>query len=261
MCSVRHRPMPWAPSARARAASSGVSALARTSRRRTESAWARAPRTASVSGPVDVPVSRARPTSEAVSGSSPRCTVPAVPSTETVSPSLTTVPSGAVKRRAVGSTASASAPHTHTLPMPRATTAAWLVLPPRLVSTASAAIMPGRSSGVVSRRTRTVCSPAAARRTASAESNTATPTAAPGEAGTPWARGTRSSVVSKRGNISRVSSAPSTRIRASSAPMVPSSPRSWAMRKAASAVRLPTRVCRIHSRPRSTVNSTSHRSR
>ncbi len=261
MCSVRHRPMPWAPRARARAASSGVSALARTSRRRTESAWTSAPRTASVSGPVPLPVSSARPTSDAVSGSAPRWTVPAVPSTETVSPSCTTAPVFVVNRRATGSTVTASAPHTQTLPIPRATTAAWLVLPPRLVSTASAAIMPGRSSGVVSRRTRTVCSPAAARRTASAESKTATPTAAPGEAGTPWARGTSAGVVSKRGNISRVSAAPSTRTRASSALIVPSAPRSWAMRKAASAVRLPTRVCRIHSLPRSTVNSTSHRSR
>ncbi len=29
MCSVRHRPMPWAPNSRARLASSGVSALVR----------------------------------------------------------------------------------------------------------------------------------------------------------------------------------------------------------------------------------------
>ena len=39
MCSVRHRPTPWAPRWMAWRASSGVSALARTSRRRTASAW------------------------------------------------------------------------------------------------------------------------------------------------------------------------------------------------------------------------------
>ena len=33
-----------------------------------------------------------------------------------------------------------------------------------------------------------------------------------------------------------------------------------AIRKAAAAVRLPTRVCSIHSLPRSIVNSMSHRS-
>jgi hypothetical protein len=49
--------------------------------------------------------------------------------------------------------------------------------------------------------------------------------------------------------------------RASSMVMRPSST-SWpAIRKAASAVRLPTRVCSIHSLPRSIVNSMSHRSR
>ncbi len=39
MCSVRHSPMPWAPKSRARWASSGLSALARTPIRRVRSAW------------------------------------------------------------------------------------------------------------------------------------------------------------------------------------------------------------------------------
>ena len=43
MCSVRHSPMPWAPRRRARAASSAVSALARTSSRRRWSAWLQQP--------------------------------------------------------------------------------------------------------------------------------------------------------------------------------------------------------------------------
>ncbi len=60
------------------------------------------------------------------------------------------------------STSSVSAPQTHVLPMPRATTAACDVLPPRLVRMPCAAIMPGRSSGLVSRRTRITFSPSAA---------------------------------------------------------------------------------------------------
>ena len=101
---------------------------------------------------------------------------------EITSPSLTTTPPGAVNRPARVSTSSSSAPQTQVLPMPRATTAAWLVLPPRLVRMPWAAIMPCRSSGLVSRRTRMTSSPAAARSTAVAESKTALPTAAPGEA-------------------------------------------------------------------------------
>ena len=38
MCSVRHRPMPWAPNAKAIFASCGMSAFARMPRRRTSSA-------------------------------------------------------------------------------------------------------------------------------------------------------------------------------------------------------------------------------
>ena len=104
---------------------------------------------------------------------------------DSTSPSLMTTPPGAVSRPARVSTSSSSAPQTQVLPIPRATTAAWLVLPPRLVRMPLAAIIPCRSSGFVSRRTRMTASPAAARSTALAESNTALPTAAPGEALTP----------------------------------------------------------------------------
>jgi hypothetical protein len=48
-----------------------------------------------------------------------------------------------------------------------------------------------------------------------------------------------------------------TRITASSRVIRPSSARSAAMRTAACAVRFPARVCKIHSLPRSTVNSMS----
>src|SRR3712207_8648122 len=53
---------------------------------------------------------------------------------ERTSPSSTTTPPGAVRRRFFVSTSSSSAPQTQVLPMPRATTAAWDVLPPRLRS-------------------------------------------------------------------------------------------------------------------------------
>src|SRR6476659_4898979 len=73
--------------------------------------------------------------------------------------------------------------------MPRATTAAWLVIPPRAVSTARAATMPWKSSGVVSSRTRITASPFALRRSAVSGSNTALPLAAPGLAGRPAHKG------------------------------------------------------------------------
>ena len=76
--------------------------------------------------------------------------------------------------------------------MPRATTAACEVLPPRLVRMPCAAIMPSRSSGLVSRRTRMTSSPAADHFTAVSESNTTLPTAAPGEAFMPLAIRSRS---------------------------------------------------------------------
>ena len=43
--------------------------------------------------------------------------------------------------------------------MPRATTAAWLVMPPRVVRMPSAACMPWMSSGLVSMRTRIALRP------------------------------------------------------------------------------------------------------
>ena len=52
-----------------------------------------------------------------------------------------------------------SAPTTAHVPMPRATTAACDVLPPRAVRMPSATIMPCRSSGLVSLRTRMTCAP------------------------------------------------------------------------------------------------------
>ncbi len=159
------------------------------------------------------------------------------------------------------STSSFSAPTTQVVPMPRATTAACEVFPPREVSTPTEAIMPPRSSGFVSRRTRMTLRPAAAHSWASVESKTASPTAAPGEAAMPLASSVRAALASNCGNISLLSCSPVTRSSASSSVMRCSSTSCVAIRKAAAAVRLPTRVCSIHSLPRSTVNSMSHRSR
>ena len=60
-----------------------------------------------------------------------------------------------------------SAPTTAGLPQPRATTAAWLTSPPREVRMPSATIMPWTSSGDVSVRTSTTCSPRSAAAAAS----------------------------------------------------------------------------------------------
>lgn len=144
--------------------------------------------------------------------------------------------------------------------MPRATTAAWEVLPPRLVRMPSAAIMPSRSSGFVSRRIRMTFSPERDHLIAVYESKTALPTAAPGDAAMPRPIWSTFASSSKRGNISWANCAPVTRCSASASSIRPWSTSCVAIRKAAPAVRLPTRVWSIHSCPRSMVNSMSQRS-
>ena len=117
-----------------------------------------------------------------------------------MSPSFTTtLPIVAV--RSAWETSIASAPQTQVLPIPLATTAAWDVLPPRAVKIPFAAIMPSRSSGFVSRRTKTTRSPSSAHLTAVAESKTALPTAAPGEAAIPVATTFSVVAASNCGNI------------------------------------------------------------
>ena len=231
MCSVRVRPMPSAPSSSDRRASAGLSALARTPRRRTSSAQ---PRTVARS-PV-VP-GRSRVTA-------PSMTSPVPPSMETTSPSCSTrsVPA-TLTCLAAASMCSASTPQTQGLPMPRAMTAAWLVLPPWLVRMPSAAVMPARSSGVVSQRTRTQACPASAAATASAAEKTTAPTAAPGLALRPRAMTLRSAPLAICGCMSWSSWAGLMRSSASSRVMRPSRSRSTAILRAAAAVRLPTRVC------------------
>ena len=145
--------------------------------------------------------------------------------------------------------------------MPRATTAACEVMPPRVVRMPSAACMPWMSSGEVSTRTRITRLSFALRVSASSDENTISPEAAPGEAGSPVASTLRSALGSMVGCRSWSSAAGSMRTTASSRVIRPSFASSTAILSAALAVRLPERVCSIHSLPRSTVNSRSCMSR
>src|SRR3954467_10335907 len=78
-----------------------------------------------------------------------------------------------------------------TLPIWRATRAAWEVIPPKAVRNPSEAFIPRMSSGEVSCRQRITFSPRAAQASASSAKNTILPVAAPGPAGSPLARGRR----------------------------------------------------------------------
>ncbi len=148
MCSVRQRPMPSAPNSRAFAASSGVSAFARTRIRRRSSAQ---PRIVSKFSSID----------GGTSGTEPMITLPEPPSIVITSPARSSCsPIRSVP--AATSIESSSQPATHGLPMPRATTAACEVIPPWAVSTPAAWMRPWMSSGVVSQRTRITSSPASA---------------------------------------------------------------------------------------------------
>ena len=173
MCSVRQRPIPSAPNSRAFAASSGVSALARTLSRRTSSAQRRI-------------VWKSSLICGGTSSTSPRTTRPVPPSIVIVSPSASSSPP-IVTVRAERSIESPSQPATHGLPIPRATTAACDVMPPCAVRIPFAWISPWMSSGVVSQRTRITSSPLRPRCSAVFASSTIAPQAAPGEAFRPCA--------------------------------------------------------------------------
>mmetsp|Transcript_4710 Transcript_4710/g.10814 ORF Transcript_4710/g.10814 Transcript_4710/m.10814 type:complete len:384 (+) Transcript_4710:524-1675(+) len=173
MCSVRTSPMPWAPLWRASAASSGVSALVKTS-------MVRAASTHSISTAM----------SPAILGGSTPClpvrTSPVAPLREIQSPVENFLPS-IVSVLDVSSMCSSAHPHTQGLPHPLATTAAWLVMPPLHVRMPSDACMPDTSSGLVSCRTMMTLTPCLAIASASSDPKTICPTAAPGDAGSPCA--------------------------------------------------------------------------
>ncbi len=236
--------MPWAPNSRARAASSGVSALARTASVRARSAHSSNRARYGLAG------------SGGTSGASPAKTVPVVPSIVMRSPSRKVAPPIVMDPSSWNRIA--VTPQTAGLPMPTATIAAWLVLPPRAVRMPWASIMPWKSSGVVSSRTRITCSPALPRRSASSAVKQTAPTAAPGEALTPLPRGSGAFSRSSWGSRSwRTWSGSTSDTSASCSLRTPSSTRSTAMRTIAWALRLPLRVCSMKSAPSSMVNSTS----
>ena len=148
-------------------------------------------------------------------------------------------------------------PETQGVPIPRATTAAWEVIPPRAVITPWEACIPPISSGEVSLRIRITFSPLPAHSSASSALNTARPTAAPGEAGRPVAITFFSAFGSSIGCNSWSNWSAPTRIIASSLVSIPSSYISTAILTAAAAVLLPLRHCNIQSLPCSMVNSIS----
>ncbi len=146
MCSVRHRPMPSAPNWRAVLASSGVSALARTFRRR--DLVGPAHQGAEVAG--QLRLDHLHRAGQDLAGR-------AVDGDDVAG--LEVAGRGPGTRRPSGSMWISPAPETQGRPMPRATTAAWLVMPPRAVRMPRAACMPWMSSGEVSSRTRITASP------------------------------------------------------------------------------------------------------
>ena len=242
MCSVRHKPMPCASNCRAVMASAGVSALARTPMSRTPSAHDRSLRKAS---------SRAAASRTAL----PASTSPVVPSIVIWSPSTSTRPSATVIFLSFASNRRPDAPTTQGTPKPRAITAAWLVMPPRSVSTPAAEFMPRISSGSVSRRHRIHASPRAAWACAAAEENTIRPVAAPGEAAIPLASTSRGARGSTWGCNSSVRLRGSTRKMASFWLMMPSSAKATAMRRPARAERGTLTASITDSLPSSMVNS------
>mmetsp|Transcript_2482 Transcript_2482/g.3527 ORF Transcript_2482/g.3527 Transcript_2482/m.3527 type:complete len:329 (-) Transcript_2482:1398-2384(-) len=171
MCSVRTSPIPCAPLRRASAASSGVSALVNTIMFRRSSTH-----------PMNVP--RSPLIVGGASASRPSMISPVLPLSEIQSPARHVLPPSVIVF-ALSSTASSEHPQTQVLPHPRATTAAWLVMPPRCVRMPSDACIPPTSSGDVSALTRIAAPPCALKASASSGEKTIWPTAAPGEAGRP----------------------------------------------------------------------------
>ena len=271
MCSVRHSPMPCAPSRRARAASSAVSALARTRSRR-------ARRRGPGAGRPPAPARRSprrRPPERGVQAvlqvvdhrrghhrTSPRNTSPVDPSMEMTSPSLiTTSPSRGRPAPCVGvhvdrlGPAHAGAAHAAGDHRGVAGLAAAAGQHPVRGDHALEVVRVGLPAHQHHRLARRV--PADRRRRV--EHRLAhRRTRGRGQAlGQQLLLGGR---VELREHQPR-QLLPADPGSASSSVISCSSTSCAAIRNAAAAVRFPTRVCSIHSLPRSTVNSMSHRSR
>ena len=175
--------------------------------------------------------------------------MPVEPSREIPSPSLNTLPAR-VKRFFSSSIFMSPQPETQHVPMPRATTAACEVCPPRTVRIPCAYFIPSISSGEVSRRTKTTFLPFLPSVTASSAVKTICPAAAPGEAAIPLPTtfdlsAASSALWSNWGCKSISRDLASICINASSSVIIFSSIKSHAILIAAAAVRLPLRVCNI----------------
>ena len=168
--------------------------------------------------------------------------LPVVPSIEISEPSVNVCPAN-VNFLFSSSIAMSPHPDTQHVPIPRATTAACDVIPPRTVRIPCDTFIPVISSGDVSRRTRTTFSPLSAHFSASSAVNTTLPQAAPGEAPSPLPIGVAalSAAASNCGwrSVSRLRG--SIIATASSSVLCPSSTRSHAILRAAGAVLLPLR--------------------
>ena len=138
-------------------------------------------------------------------------------------------------------------PDTQHVPIPRATTAAWDVIPPRTVKIPWEAFIPVISSGEVSRRTNTTFSPLAFQASASSAVNTTLPQAAPGDAPRPFPSGVAAfNAAASNCGCNNVSKLRGSIINtASSSVLCPSSTRSQAIFNAAGAVLLPLRHCNM----------------
>ena len=147
------------------------------------------------------------------------------------------------------------APTTQGKPRPRPITAAWLVTPPRSVSTATTECIPRISSGPVSRRTNTAASPRAALAWASEAVKTIFPVAAPGLAAIPLANTVRGALGATCRCNSSDNAFGSTRINASSRGMIPSLAKSTAICTAALEDRTIRTASKIANLPLSSVNS------
>ena len=242
MCSVRHSPMPWASNLRAMRASAGVSALARTP-------------ISQISPAHCIRLANAASTAASCIWVVPTIAWPELPSMVIISPSLKTLPSLAVMVFSRLSICIPIAPTTQGRPKPRAITAAWLVMPPRMVRTATAAFMPRTSSGVVSPRTKTHGSPRAALACASFEPNTIRPLAAPGLAAIPVSKISRLALGAICGCSNFVKACGSMRIRASWWLMISSCASSTAIRTAAREFRGMRTASRMFKTSFETVNS------
>ena len=148
----------------------------------------------------------------------------------------TTSPSGAATR-AVRARRRRRAPPPRTrtcVPMPRATTAAWTVLPPRLVSTPAAAIMPSQVVGVgLPAHQDHLLARGVPRRPRWRSRTPPRPTPRPATPPCPGPAGSASAPRSNCGNISRASCSPVTRASASSSVISSSSTSCAAIRNAA----------------------------